>query len=564
MNNNNKLNYIIFFVLSFAIILGYSVMFPPPKQTPKTDMEQKPADNLAVQSDAPSAQTQQTQQAPSSNIFDQPADKLNTFEKSENLITVKTDLFTGKIDPLGGRIAEWQLQKYNEKAQDESIKYNLFHDAPPGFNVEVATDTIVVPNPIPYKYSGPKEVVVKDSQEQLMFSWQSQKGLEITKVYTIDPKSYLVSSTLTIENNSANTIKQQIKVNAYSKDLQVDNRGKGKEFIAYVSDEVLKETSTPEEKKQFTGSVSWFGFLDKYFLYTFLPESSDVRTLDFYSLNGDSKVAAVYSYPVKSIKPGSEEPYKSKLYLGPLDVNALAQAGPDLKNAMNFGWMDILAKPVLSLLNYLNKYFNNYGISIIVITILIRLVFLPLTIKSMASMKEVQVKMQALKPKLDALKEKYKDDKAQQNAEMMKLYSSHGVNPLSSLGGCLPMLVQIPVFIALYEVLLNSIDLRHSEFLWIHDLSEPEMLFDIPGIGIPFRILPLAMGVSWFISQKMTPTTAPGSEQMELQMKMMQFMPIIFTVMFWGLPSGLVLYWTVSNILSVAQQMYVNRKTATH
>lgn len=126
------------------------------------------------------------------------------------------------------------------------------------------------------------------------------------------------------------------------------------------------------------------------------------------------------------------------------------------------------------------------------------------------------------------------------------------------------MLIQIPVFIALYEVLLNSIDLRHSHFLWINDLSAPEMLFDIPGIGIPFRILPLAMGVSWFISQKMTPMTTPGSEQMELQMKMMQFMPIIFTVMFWSLPSGLVLYWTVSNILSIGQQLYVNRKVVTH
>ena len=222
--------------------------------------------------------------------------------------------------------------------------------------------------------------------------------------------------------------------------------------------------------------------------------------------------------------------------------------------------IEILAKPVLSLLNYLNSIFNNYGLSIIVITVLIRIIFLPLTIKSMASMKRVQVKMQELKPKIDALKEKYKDDKATQNTEMMKLYSSHGVNPLSSLGGCLPMLIQIPVFFALYEVLLYSIDLRHSHFLWINDLSAPETLFDIPGIGIPFRILPLAMGVSWFISQKMTPTTAPGSDQMELQMKMMQFMPIIFTVMFWSLPSGLILYWTVSNILSIGQQLYVNKR----
>jgi YidC/Oxa1 family membrane protein insertase len=207
----------------------------------------------------------------------------------------------------------------------------------------------------------------------------------------------------------------------------------------------------------------------------------------------------------------------------------------------------------------LNGVLKNYGLAIIAITIIIRLVFLPLTIKSMASMKEMQVKMQALKPKMDALKEKYKDDKTKQNAELMKLYTSHGINPLSSLGGCLPLLIQLPVFIALYDVLLYSIELRHSSFLWINDLSEPEFLFNIPGIEIPFRILPLAMGLSWYASQKMTPTPTMGTEN-QLQMKMMEFMPLIFTVMFWGLPSGLILYWTVSNILSIAQQLYVNRR----
>jgi len=170
----------------------------------------------------------------------------------------------------------------------------------------------------------------------------------------------------------------------------------------------------------------------------------------------------------------------------------------------------------------------------------------------------MQVKMQEIKPKIDALKEKYKDDKAKQNAELMKLYTSHGINPLSSLGGCLPLLIQLPVFIALYDVLLYSIDLRHSSFLWIKDLSSPENLFNIPGIGIPFRILPLAMGASWYASQKLTPTSAPGVDNM--QMKMMEFMPLIFTIMFWGLPSGLILYWTVSNILSIVQQLYVNRR----
>ena len=192
------------------------------------------------------------------------------------------------------------------------------------------------------------------------------------------------------------------------------------------------------------------------------------------------------------------------------------------------------------------------------LTIALRVIFFPLTVKSMKSMKAMQNKMKSLKPEIDALKEKYKDDKSTQQAEMMKLYTSNNINPLSSLGGCLPLLIQLPVFIALYFALLYSIDLRHSSFLWVNDLSQPEHLFDV--LGIPFRVLPLLMGVSWFLSQRLTPMTAPGSETMELQMKLMQFMPIIFTVMFWGLPSGLILYWTVSNILSVAQQLYINRQ----
>ncbi|MEM7008668.1 MAG: membrane protein insertase YidC, partial [Thermodesulfobacteriota bacterium] len=166
-------------------------------------------------------------------------------------------------------------------------------------------------------------------------------------------------------------------------------------------------------------------------------------------------------------------------------------------------------------------------------------------------------------PEMDAIKEKYKEDKTKQNTELMALYSKHGINPLSQLGGCMPLLIQFPVFIAIYDILRHSIDLRHSPFLWIQDLSEPDMLFMIPVIDIPFRLLPIIMGAAWFLSQKMTPmSTAMGGEQMQLQMKLMQYMPIFFVFLFWNLPSGLVLYWTVSNILSIAQQLYVNRKVA--
>jgi len=175
--------------------------------------------------------------------------------------------------------------------------------------------------------------------------------------------------------------------------------------------------------------------------------------------------------------------------------------------------------------------------------------------------KDLEAELDELRSTLDALKEKYKNDRKRQNEETMKLYSSHGINPLSSLGGCLPMLAQVPVFIALYYGLLYSIELRHSSFLWIKDLSAPEILFNMPATSVPFRNPPLAMGVSWWFSTKLTPMTATG-DTAAMQAKVMQFMPVVFTFVMWEFPSGLLLYWTASNLLSVAQQIYINRSVA--
>jgi len=458
--NNNKSNYIIFFVLSFIIIMGYSYLFPPPKpkqaeplQTPTGEVQK---DNFSTIT--PPANIKGFEQ---DNNFSKRSNVIDPFKISKDLISIKSKLYNGTIDPLGARIVEWNLYYYNETTDDDTVKYNLIKDSPPSFNLHVETDIINIPNPIPFSYSGYMDITLTDSPVELEFNWQSaEEGIIISKTYTIDPSSYLIASTLKIENKTDKTVNQKVIVDAYSKSLKADGQRKSKEFVVLVSEEIKKEANSPEEKKQYDGTIGWFGFLDKYFLYTFLPETGAASKVDFYSLSEQDLVRAVYSYPKESISPNNEGIYKSKLYLGPLELNILKKASPILESAMDFGWFDFLAKPVLSLLNYLNKYFHNYGISIIAITILIRLVFLPLTIKSMASMKKVQVKMQDLKPKIEALKEKYKDDKAKQNSELMKLYSAHGVNPLSSLGGCLPMLIQIPVFIALYEVLLNSIDLR--------------------------------------------------------------------------------------------------------
>jgi YidC/Oxa1 family membrane protein insertase len=202
-------------------------------------------------------------------------------------------------------------------------------------------------------------------------------------------------------------------------------------------------------------------------------------------------------------------------------------------------------------MNYCNKVTHNYGIDIILLTILIKIVFYPLSVKSYKSMK----KMQTMQPVIAKLKEKYKDDKAKLNQEMMEIYKNKGINPM---GGCLPMIIQIPVFFALYKALSAAIELRHAPFmLWINDLSSPEDLytFNIAGYDLPIRILPLVMGITQVIQQKMTPSSVDP-----MQEKIMLAMPIVFTFIFWGFPSGLVLYWLVNNVISIAQQYYINKK----
>ncbi len=251
-----------------------------------------------------------------------------------------------------------------------------------------------------------------------------------------------------------------------------------------------------------------------------------------------------------TIQPGSQKDYKYKIFYGPKKLKMLDEVGSNLGHSVNFGWFDIIAKPTLLLLNLFYGFFKNYGIAIILVTVLFKTLFWPITQKGMKSMKN----MQKLQPKMVKIKEKYKDDPTKMNKEVMALYKTYKVNPL---GGCLPMVLQIPVFFALYKVLLQSIELRHAPFmLWITDLSAPDRLwigFDLPYLG-GLPVLTLLMGASMFFQQKLTPTTADPT-----QAKIMMFLPVVFTFMFLNFASGLVLYWFINNMLSILQQVLINR-----
>ncbi len=551
---DNKLNYVIFLVLSIAIIFGFTYFFsepPPPKPQQQAEGGVSPS---------PGGST-----SPPADVFEGSVTRQSVQMKpSGRVISIDTPLYRGMIDTSGARIFEWDLKKYKDTTSPGSGPVNLFKDSPLGFSTLLRLEGYDIPEYIPFEFGGPDEVSVTDGKKDITFSWTSPEGVSVKKIYEIDASSYNLKQRFEVTNPSSASVRRKLDI---VWDGYIENRGREgntKSFVALVSSDLERLDKKPKSETRYSGVVEWFGYSQKYFITTFLPETGASTTLSVDGLPEEGLMRSVYSYPEDTIPAGKTSAMSWEVYLGPLEYDIVKAVGYNLQESVNYGWVEFLAKPLLDFLKWLNGYFHNYGISIIVITVIIRLLFLPLTIKSMISMKKTQIQMEKLKPKMDAIREKFKDDKAKQNSELMKLYTSSGVNPLATLGGCFPLLIQLPVFIALYDVLLHSIDLRHSAFLWITDLSEPETLFDIPGVGIPFRILPLIMGVSWFISQKMTPmTTAAGGESMQLQMKMMQFMPIIFTVMFWGLPSGLILYWTVSNILSIFQQMYVNHKVGT-
>jgi YidC/Oxa1 family membrane protein insertase len=297
--------------------------------------------------------------------------------------------------------------------------------------------------------------------------------------------------------------------------------------------------------------VHWAGYADSYFISAMLPRENDPARLWVKKDRGE-----IFTEVLVPLGTGSAAPYPFVVYTGPKDLSALSAVGHHLARAVDLGWFGFVAEPMLRILKIFHRATRNYGVDIILLTVLVKLVTLPLTQKSYKSMRDLQ----KLQPQMKKLQEKYADDRNALNKEVMELYRRHNVNPL---GGCLPMLVQMPIFIGLYNALLSAVELRHARFaLWINDLSAPDRLPPFPrpplaviaGTDIRIPVLTLLMGVSMLIQQRMTPQPGDPAQQ-----RMMMFMPLVFTVMFINFPSGLALYWLVNNVLTIAQQMLLQR-----
>ena len=379
-------------------------------------------------------------------------------------------------------------------------------------------------------------------------------GIQMIKTFEAVPDSYILNYSVQLINRSRE-IKPLKALYFFGEQRLADNGGGmhqvSHEGPVFFFDESLQTESTDNIENELTVTMmKWLGVEDQYFIGAVAPETP-VRNGFFragmyfpeskFQARGERKLSPYFgvALPPTDLNPNLQVESNFKLYYGPKADEELLKFGYNLEMSHDMT-LEVLAGPLLDLLRFIYGLVGNYGVAIIILTIIVRLVLFPLTYKGMKSMK----RMQQLTPRMKKLQEKYKNNKEKLNKEMMDLYRKNKVNPL---GGCLPLLLQIPVFFALYSSLSSAVELRHAPFIfWISDLSQPD------GLGIT----PLLMGVSMFIQQKMTPQTAMMDST---QVKIMQMLPFIFTVFSFTFPSGLTLYWVTSNVLSIAQQQIINR-----
>ena len=467
-----------------------------------------------------------------------------------DLISVETDVLKVEISTRGGTILNMLVLDYPVSPATPNQKFQLFKPDLPNLYLAqsglIGVSKELAPSHEATFQATSMDYSLADGSDELMveLNWTHDSGVKVVKQYVFKRGTYLIQLYQTVKNQSeaiwaARSYVQLQRSEPYTPDQA--------SFIytftgaAYYSPEDKYEKvpfeDIVEKKLNLEVANGWVAMLQHYFLSAWIPSRGESLTYFTNQLAGPRYVIGMYS-PTVTVSPGAAHTFSTQLYAGPKLQNELSEVAEGLELSVDYGWLTILAQPIFWLLDKLHSLVNNWGVAIILLTILIKLAFYKLSETSYKSM----ANMRKLTPRLQALKDRYGDDKERLNQAMMEMYKKEKINPL---GGCLPIVVQIPVFIALYWVLLESVELRQAPFaLWINNLSAPD----------PYFILPLIMGISMFIQQKLNP--APVDP---LQAKIMMSLPLVFTVFFAFFPAGLVLYWTVNNILSIAQQWHITR-----
>lgn len=540
--------------ISFAVFFLWSIFFAPQPQ-PQKAIEQQTRQESGAQptgeqgvAPAPAVQTP----LPTPSAIPSPSTNVSMARE----INVETSLYRMVISEKGAEVESVVLKNYRETMAEDSPMKELIARELIGGSVQLN-----VAGDIDHRLSGAiyttdqpgDELQVTSQPVTLKFQHQSATGLVVEKVYTFQHDSYLVDLKVNVYNSSDRAITGSLMLGVGNV-MGKDEGGYGFAGPSGYIDGKLEQVKIKniEDNELFEGKIRWVAIEDRYFMTSLiLNEPVEGQMLPTYN---SKQLKNQLVIGLGEIPPQQSEQFELRLFTGPKSLSLLKSLNVDLENAIDFGWVDFFAKPCLWFMNYIYGFIPNYGIAIIILTLVTRGMFWPLAKKSYTSMGE----MRKLQPLMQELREKYKDDKARMNQELMTLYKTYKINPL---GGCLPMVIQLPVFFALYRMLYQAIELRHAPFFgWITDLSAPDRLFHF-GFSIPFMdppygipILTIIMGASMLLQQKMTPS--PGDPT---QAKMMMLMPIVFTFIFINFSSGLVLYWLVSNIFSMAQQYYTQK-----
>ncbi|MFZ9035824.1 MAG: membrane protein insertase YidC [Francisellaceae bacterium] len=463
-------------------------------------------------------------------------------------IIINTSVFKNvEISPQNGAIIGASLQNYHVSLKDQ--------DPMPLLNDDKGTKYIAVPS-----------LMINGKAVDVLFDEHNVKtvdnittvtlkghatGFEITREYAFNDQSYDIQISQQLKNTSANA-----QTVVFNNRLIRQHEAEKSSFSLFDAHSysfqgaALSSTSERFQKESFkdlnessanvTTKEGWAAMIQHYFIGAWAPEKNDTQSIDVYakSLTQGTYETGISTTPVV-IEAGKTLSNQSQLYLGPIIKKNLEAVYPYLDKALDYGILSFISVIIFWLLNLIHTFVGNWGVAIILVTVIIKMLFYPLSAKSYRSM----AKMRLLQPRMKKLQELYKGDRQKLGRKMMELYREEKVNPAS---GCLPILIQIPVFIALYWVLLESVQLRQAPFIfWIHDLATKD----------PYFILPILMGISMFVQQRISPTTADPT-----QAKIMMAMPVIFTIFFASFPSGLVLYWLTNNVISILQQWYITRK----
>ena len=509
------------------------------------------------------SQADDVPQAPTASAATETTDIPSTVPVSQSLpaerrVIVETDLIRAEIDTKGGDLRHLSLLTYPVSLEEPDTPFVLLNDK--GADLFLIQDGLLsadndTPNHHTVFSTDRKNVTLAPGADSvdLHLDWTSKEGIRFRKTFTFFRNSYFVDVTFTVDNQSGEAWSGY----RYSQILrtQVVEQSSGLGFLTRLPSYKGGAIFTPEDKYQkidfedmYEANLArptpsgWVAMLQHYFVGALLPDAG--TGYEFYSNVTNRDTGPRYLIGYKTTQPtvvpaGSSQELDGEMYIGPKETERMIKADNQLELTVDYGWLTPVSSPLFWVMTYINRVVNNWGVSIILLTLLVKLVFFPLSAASYKSM----ARMKKMQPRMQTLKERFGDDKQKFQQAMMEIYKKEKINPL---GGCLPIVIQIPVFIALYWVLLESVELRQAPFaLWIKDLSLQD----------PYYVLPILMGASMFGQQLLNPAPLDPMQQ-----KIMMALPLVFTIFFLWFPSGLVLYWLVNNVLSIAQQWVITRK----